>query len=63
VTAAMNKIRSITPDAGAYVNEADYFEPDWQKTFWGENYARLLDIKHKYDPDGLFFCHHCVGGE
>lgn len=63
VTEAMNTIRSATPGAGAYVNEADYFEPDWQKSFWGDNYARLLDIKRKYDPDGLFWCHHCVGSE
>ena len=63
VTAAMDAIRAVTPGAGSYVNEADYFEPDWQRTFWGDNYERLLQIKRKYDPDGLFFCHHCVGSE
>lgn len=63
VTAAMKIIRSATPGTGAYVNEADYFEPDWQQSFWGEHYGRLLDIKHRYDPDGLFWCHHCVGSE
>jgi hypothetical protein len=30
---------------------------------WGENYARLLAAKGKYDPDGLFFLHHGVGSE
>ena len=63
VAAAMNLIRAATPGTGSYVNETDYFEPDWQKSFWGENYPRLLEIKRKYDPDGLFYCHHCVGSE
>jgi len=63
VAAAMKVIRDATPGAGTYVNEADYFEPDWQHEFWGENYERLSAIKRKYDPDGLFFCHHCVGSE
>jgi FAD/FMN-containing dehydrogenase len=63
VLAAMKIIREATPGTGSYVNETDYFEPDWQRSFWGENYPRLLQIKQKYDPEGLFFCHHCVGSE
>ena len=38
-------------------------EPDWQRSFWGDNYARLLQIKHKYDPGNLFRVHHGVGSE
>jgi FAD/FMN-containing dehydrogenase len=63
VAAAMKVIRDLTPGSGSYVNETDYFEPDWQRSFWGENYQRLSQIKSKYDPEGLFFCHHCVGSE
>jgi FAD/FMN-containing dehydrogenase len=63
VSEAMKLIREATPGAGSYVNETDYFEPDWQQSFWGENYQRLSEIKHKYDPAGLFYCHHCVGSE
>jgi FAD/FMN-containing dehydrogenase len=63
VAAAMAVIRAATPGAGTYVNEADYFEPDWQQSFWGASYPRLLAIKRAYDPDGLFSCHHCVGSE
>jgi FAD/FMN-containing dehydrogenase len=63
VTAAMKIIREATPGTGSYVNETDYFEPNWQREFWGENYARLAQIKQKYDPEGLFYCHHCVGSE
>jgi FAD/FMN-containing dehydrogenase len=63
VERAMEVIRKATPDSGSYVNETDYFEPDWQRAFWGDNYPRLLEVKHKYDPRGLFQCHHCVGSE
>jgi FAD/FMN-containing dehydrogenase len=27
------------------------------------NYQRLLEIKRRYDPDGLFTVHHGVGSE
>jgi hypothetical protein len=27
------------------------------------NYERLLAVKDKYDPDGLFIVHHGVGSE
>jgi FAD/FMN-containing dehydrogenase len=63
VQAAMGALRAAAPDTGAYVNECDYFQPDWQKAFWGPNYPRLLAIKRRYDPDGLFTVHHGVGSE
>jgi FAD/FMN-containing dehydrogenase len=63
INAAMQPLVAITPDAGSYVNETDYFEPDWQRSFWGENDPRLLAIKRTYDPDNRFTCHHCVGSE
>jgi FAD/FMN-containing dehydrogenase len=63
VTAAMNAIRTLLPRVASYVWETDYFQPHWQEAFWGENYERLLAIKTKYDPDGLFFLHHGVGSE
>jgi FAD/FMN-containing dehydrogenase len=45
------------------VNEADYFEPDWQASFWGANYPRLREIKQRYDPANIFRVHHGVGSE
>jgi hypothetical protein len=60
---AMQEFLKIFPGAGAYVNESDYFQKNWQTAFWGTNYPRLLAIKHKYDPSGLFFVHHGVGSE
>ena len=63
VTAAMDEIRKLTPRVTSYVWETDYFQPGWQDAFWGANYPRLLAIKRKYDPGGLFFLHHGVGSE
>jgi hypothetical protein len=59
----MNEIRKIVPNAGSYVAESDFFEEVWQQSFWGSNYARLLAVKEKYDPYGLFFVYHGVGSE
>jgi FAD/FMN-containing dehydrogenase len=59
----MDVIRALAPGAGAYVNEADYFEPDWQASFWGANYPRLREIKQRYDPANIFRVHHGVGSE
>ncbi|KAH8728568.1 hypothetical protein GQ44DRAFT_674864 [Phaeosphaeriaceae sp. PMI808] len=59
----MLKWRNITPNSGAYLNEADRLEPDWQKSFWGDNYSRLLAIKKEMDPRDNFWAHHAVGSE
>jgi hypothetical protein len=63
VQAVMAALRAATPGTGAYVNECDYFQTDWQKAFWGSNYPRLSEIKRRYDPDDLFIVHHGVGSE
>ncbi|GJN69911.1 hypothetical protein PLICBS_003963 [Purpureocillium lilacinum] len=56
-------IEAATPGAGAYMNEADFQQPDFQETFFGANYDRLLRIKKKYDPNGLFYATAGVGSE
>ncbi|HEY3799776.1 MAG TPA: FAD-binding protein [Caulobacteraceae bacterium] len=63
VADAMREVRAVAPDTGAYVNECDYFQPDWQRAFWGPHYQRLLAVKRRYDPTGLFTVHHGVGSE
>jgi hypothetical protein len=63
VATAMAQLRKVTPHAGSYVAESSYFETDWQNAYWGANYARLLAVKSKYDPSGLFFVRHGVGSE
>ncbi|KAI0402490.1 hypothetical protein F4802DRAFT_575989 [Xylaria palmicola] len=55
--------RKLAPDMGAYVNENNPGEPDWQHTFWGENYERLLQIKRAVDPGDVLWCHPCVGND
>ncbi len=63
VNSCMSRLRALVPQAGSYVSESDYFEKDWQRSYWGSNYARLAEIKRKYDPEGLFFVHNGVGSE
>lgn len=53
--------RIVGPDGGAYINEANPYEPDWQNVFWGANYAKLEKIKKRVDPKGLMMCNRCVG--
>ena len=53
----------IRSDAGSYSNEADSIEPNFQTTFYGPNYDRLLSIKRVYDPNGLFIVAGGVGSE
>jgi hypothetical protein len=60
---AMEQLRKLVPDGGSYVSESDFFQPNWQRAFWGTNYNRLLAVKMKYDPSGLFFVHHGVNSE
>jgi hypothetical protein len=59
----MKELRAVAPDGGAYVSESNYFEKDFQRSYWGGNYARLVEIKRKYDPFGLFIVHNGVGSE
>ncbi|OTA53870.1 FAD binding domain-containing protein [Hypoxylon sp. EC38] len=57
------KLAELTPDGGAYLNEADFRQPDFQRVFYGNNYDRLLSIKHKYDPYDIFYGPTAVGSE
>lgn len=63
INKAMNEVRKLLPSIGSYVSEGNFFDEAWRESFWGSNYARLLAVKDKYDPDGLFFVHHGVGSE
>jgi FAD/FMN-containing dehydrogenase len=63
VRRAMGELMKIAPGTGSYLAESDFFESDWQQSFWGTNYSRLIAVKRKYDPAGLFNVHHGVGSE
>jgi FAD/FMN-containing dehydrogenase len=60
---AFDALLTVAPGAGAYLAEADFFDPNWKTRYWGPNYDRLASIKKRYDPDGLFFTHHGVGSD
>jgi ribonuclease T2 len=47
----------------SYLSEsAFYMAPGtFGPRYWGDNYGELLEIKARYDPTGVFWCHHCVG--
>ncbi|EED23613.1 FAD/FMN-containing isoamyl alcohol oxidase MreA [Talaromyces stipitatus ATCC 10500] len=49
------RLKALAPESGAYMNEADFRQPDFQQAFFGENYQKLQSIKAKYDPYDLFY--------
>ena len=63
IARAMDELHKVAPDVGSYVSESNFFEKDWQRSYWGANYPRLKAVKAQYDPDGLFFVHNGVGSE
>lgn len=60
---AIRVLRELVPNAGSYVSEAGFVDPDWQQHSFGANYTRLLEVKRRYDPECLFVTHHGVGSE
>lgn len=64
VDSQMPFLRALeTPRMGSFLNTADPDEPDFQRAFWGDNYARLLRVKRRWDRDGLFIVNLGVGSE
>jgi FAD/FMN-containing dehydrogenase len=59
----MNELRVIAPNGGSYVSESSFFENDYQRSYWGTNYRRLVTIKKEYDPAGLFAVHNGIGSD
>ncbi|KAK2053783.1 FAD binding domain-containing protein [Colletotrichum caudatum] len=57
------EIEALTPTGGAYMNEADFQQPNFQRTFFGSNYKALLCLKKKWDPKGFFYVRNAVGSE
>ncbi|KAH6717441.1 putative isoamyl alcohol oxidase [Leptodontidium sp. MPI-SDFR-AT-0119] len=57
------QVEAVTPGSGAYINEADFRQPNWQETFFGANYATLLAIKRHWDPDSMFYGLRTVGSD
>ncbi len=56
-------LEKLTPGGAAYLNEANFDQAGWQQLFYGDNYAKLLTIKKKYDPGNVFWGKTAVGSE
>ncbi|KAF2746061.1 FAD-binding domain-containing protein [Sporormia fimetaria CBS 119925] len=61
ISAAVQPLKEIIPESGAYVNEGDWREEDWKNVFFGGNYKRLEEVKRKWDPESVFRCWKCIG--
>ncbi|KAJ5711288.1 FAD binding domain-containing protein [Penicillium malachiteum] len=57
----VDPLKALSLGGGAYLNEASYLEPDWEQTYFGSFYDRLLEVKNRYDPTHIFDCWKCVG--
>ncbi|GAA6058219.1 hypothetical protein JCM3770_005020 [Rhodotorula araucariae] len=64
-TLALGGIASSLGHAQAsYSSESDYYEAEWQRVWYGaDNYARLLEAKREWDPEGVFSARKAVGSE
>lgn len=60
---SMQEWRDLTPGSGSYLSEGDRLEPNFQWSFYGSHYPKLLKIKQRYDPTNLFFAATAVGSE
>ena len=57
------QLERLTPDGAAYLNEADFQQPNFQEVFYGSNYETLRSIKNKYDPTHMFYALTAVGSD
>jgi len=63
IDAATLELKKVAPEPASYLSESNFFNEHWQQAYFGGHYPRLRAIKKQYDPAGLFFVHHGVGGE
>ncbi|KAH3971739.1 hypothetical protein HBH70_139220 [Parastagonospora nodorum] len=55
--------RDVTPGSGSYINEGDAQDWEWKDAFYGANYERLMAVKGRWDPEGVFWAVGAVGSE
>ncbi|EHK20934.1 uncharacterized protein TRIVIDRAFT_59399 [Trichoderma virens Gv29-8] len=56
-------LEKVAPDAGAYKNEANWAQKNFQQAFYDGTYPKLSKIKKKWDPEGIFYGITNVGSE
>ncbi|KAL9094789.1 MAG: hypothetical protein Q9165_003060 [Trypethelium subeluteriae] len=56
-------LRSVMPDSGSYLNEANPYQKTWKEDFYGVNYDRLRSVKQTWDPQNLFYAKTAVGSD
>ena len=53
----------VAPDGGSYSNEADTFMPEWRHEMYGPHWEKLLEVKEKWDPHGVFYSRNTPGAD
>lgn len=53
----------VAPEGGSYSNEADTFMPEWRHEMYGPNWEKLLEVKEKWDPEGVFYSRNTPGAD
>ncbi|KAI9687311.1 MAG: hypothetical protein M1822_002354 [Bathelium mastoideum] len=56
-------LRSIMPNSGSYLNEANPYQKTWKEDFYGVNYNRLRSIKRNWDPQDRLYAKTAVGSD
>ncbi|KAF7913028.1 uncharacterized protein EAF01_002049 [Botrytis porri] len=56
-------MKKLAPNTGCYMNEADRFDPDYLKDFYGKSLPKLEEVKKTYDGDDVFYYPTCVGSD
>ncbi|KAI5859441.1 FAD-binding domain-containing protein [Durotheca rogersii] len=56
-------LAKLTPKGAAYLNEADFQQPDFKWAFYGDHYEKLFVIKQKYDSHDIPYTKTAVGGD
>jgi len=60
---AGDNIHNLDDFKGAYVNEPDPQIEDYEDRFWGDNFAKLQDVKKRIDKANVLGCWQCVYSE
>lgn len=55
--------KEVSLGAGSYLGESDREEVDFEQSFYGDYYPRLLEIKRSVDPEDVFWVKTGVGSE